>query len=452
MAERERPDRGSPERGKQDPEKRRAASARSSAAGRNGDPREAARLPPERSALIHDWNVGEGFLPLRSGIEFDDETLRDGLQSPSVVDPPIEAKLEILRLMDRIGIHTADVGLPGAGPRAVEAVTALCRLIAEERLAITANCAARTHENDILAISRIQQETGVPIEACTFIGSSPIRQYAEDWTLEKMLAHTREASDLCRREGLRQMFVTEDTTRAAPETLRALYGAAIEHGARRICVCDTVGHATPVGVRNLIRFVKEIAAESGEAVKVDWHGHRDRNLDIINSIAAIEAGADRIHGTALGIGERCGNTSLDLLLVNLKLWGAIDQDLTELPRYVRAVSEACRVPIPKNYPVFGDDAFETATGVHAAAVIKAFKKNDPWLANRVYSGVPADVFGLEQKISIGPMSGRSNVIYWLERREIEASDARVEAIFRTAKQSNRLLTDAEILEVLAGVG
>ncbi len=401
--------------------------------------------------LIHDWNTVQDFQPLRTGVEFDDESLRDGLQSPSVVDPPIEKKFEILRLMDEIGIHTANIGLPGAGPRAVEDVTRLCRLIDEEKLSVTANCAGRTHPNDITAIARIQQETGVPIEACTFIGSSPIRQSTEGWTLEQMLELTIEASKLCEREGLQQMYVTEDTTRATPETLRALYSAAIEHGARRICVCDTCGHSTPLGVRNLIRFIKELVAESGEDVKVDWHGHRDRGLDIANSIAAIEAGADRIHGTALGIGERCGNTSLDLLLVNLKLLGAIDQDLTALPRYVRAVSEACEVPIPVNYPVFGTDAFETATGVHAAAVIKAFRKNDSWLANRVYSGVPADVFGLEQKISIGPMSGRSNVIYWLEHRSIEPTEARVDAIFDRAKASDRLLTDAEIESVLQGV-
>jgi len=401
--------------------------------------------------LIHDWNTVQDFQPLRKGVEFDDESLRDGLQSPSVVDPPIEKKFEILRLMDEIGIHTANIGLPGAGPRAVEDVTRLCRLIDEEKLSVTANCAGRTHPNDITAIARIQQETGVPIEACTFIGSSPIRQYTEGWTLEQMLELTIEASKLCEREGLQQMYVTEDTTRATPETLRALYSAAIEHGARRICVCDTCGHSTPLGVRNLMRFIKELVAESGEDVKVDWHGHRDRGLDIANSIAAIEAGADRIHGTALGIGERCGNTSLDLLLVNLKLLGAIDQDLTALPRYVRAVSEACEVPIPVNYPVFGTDAFETATGVHAAAVIKAFRKNDSWLANRVYSGVPADVFGLEQKISIGPMSGRSNVIYWLEHRSIEPTEARVDAIFDRAKASDRLLTDAEIESVLQGV-
>ncbi|MEM7164448.1 MAG: LeuA family protein [Planctomycetota bacterium] len=398
--------------------------------------------------LIHDWNVVRDFQPITQKIEFDDETLRDGLQSPSVIDPPIEKKIEILHLMEDLGIQTADVGLPGAGPRAVEDVTRLVREIADNRMNIRANCAGRTHENDINAVAEIVQKTGVPIEVCTFIGSSPIRQYTEGWTLEQMLEHTVNASKLCAREGLEQMYVTEDTTRAHPDTLRALYTAAIEHGAARACVCDTVGHVTPLGVKNLIRFIQEIVRDTGRTdVKIDWHGHRDRDLDIANSIAAAEAGVHRIHGTALGIGERCGNTSMDLLLVNLKLLGAIDNDLHKLPDYVQTVSEACGVPIPKHYPVFGADAFETATGVHAAAVIKAFKKDDTWLANRVYSGVPADEFGLEQKISIGPMSGRSNVIYWLEHRNLEATDELVASIFDTAKRSNRLLTDDEILAI-----
>lgn len=399
--------------------------------------------------LIYDWNTVEARAALPKDLEFDDETLRDGLQSPSVIDPPIEKKIEILHLMEALGIQTADVGLPGAGPRAVEDVTRLVQEIADSRLRIRPNCAARTHENDILPVAKITQKTGVPIEVCTFIGSSPIRQYAEDWTLEQMLEHTVKASQLCAREGLQQMYVTEDTTRAHPDTLRVLYTAAIENGAKRVCVSDTVGHSTPPGVRSLIRFIAQIVADAGNPeVRIDWHGHRDRSLDIANSIAAAEAGASRIHGTALGIGERCGNTSLDLLLVNLKLMGAIDNNLRRLPEYVAAVSEACGVPIPRNYPVFGTDAFETATGVHAAAVIKAFRKKDPWLANRVYSGVPADEFGLEQKISIGHMSGRSNVIFWLEKRHITPTDDLVAEIFDAAKQSHRLLTDEEVMAIV----
>lgn len=403
----------------------------------------------EKSDLIYDWNtVGRAEVTTRR-VEFDDETLRDGLQSPSVLDPPIDKKIEILHLMDSLGINSANIGLPGAGPRAVADVTALAKEIVDCKLDITANCAARTVRSDIEPIIDIAEKTGAPIEAATFIGSSPIRQYAEGWSIEMMLTATEDAVSFATSHGLPVMYVTEDTTRAHPDTVKALYKTAIAAGARRICVCDTVGHATPDGARALVSFVKEIVKESGEDVKIDWHGHQDRGLGLINTIAAFEAGADRLHGTALGIGERVGNTPMDQLLVNLQLLGWIDHDLSNLQRYCQTVSDSTGVPIPIGYPVVGRDAFRTATGVHAAAVIKAFKKHDDWLANMVYSGVPAHLFGREQQIEIGPMSGKSNVIFWLERHGLEATEERVEKIFSRAKQTNTVLTDEEILALVS---
>jgi 2-isopropylmalate synthase len=126
-----------------------------------------------------------------------------------------------------------------------------------------------------------------------------------------------------------------------------------------------------------------------------------------------------------------------------------DQDVTKLKEYCYAVSRATGVPIPVNYPVLGEDAFRTATGVHAAAVIKAFKKNDVELANSVYSGVPSHVIGLEQVIDIGPMSGKSNVIFWLESRGLATDDSLVNRILQKAKASDHTLSEAEILECLA---
>jgi 2-isopropylmalate synthase len=312
-------------------------------------------------------------------------------------------------------------------------------------LSITPNVACRTLVSDIAPVVEVVQETGQPVEVCAFIGSSPIRQYAESWELERMVQLSREAVEFCARESLPCMFVTEDTTRATPETVRALYTTAIEAGASRICVCDTVGHSTPQGVRTLIRFVKDLVDELGVDVGIDWHGHRDRGLGLVNALAAVEAGVSRVHATALGVGERAGNTEMDLLLVNLRLNGTIDNDLTALSEYCRLASEAIGVPLPANYSVFGKDAFETATGVHAAAVIKAFKKGDSWLANRVYSGVPADMVGLEQVITVGPMSGRSNVVWFLERRGIEPSEEAVGRVLELAKSTPRLLTEQEIL-------
>jgi 2-isopropylmalate synthase len=197
-------------------------------------------------------------------------------------------------------------------------------------------------------------------------------------------------------------------------------------------------------VRNLVDYAKKVVADTGEDVKIDWHGHRDRGLDIPNTMAAIDAGVDRVHACALGIGERCGNTPMDILLVNLKLMGIIDNDLTKLREYCLTVSEAVGVPIPIGYPVVGADAFRTGTGVHAAAVIKAIKKEDVWLVDRVYSGVPAGMFGLEQRIEVGPMSGLSNVHYWLSSRGYPVKEELAQDIFQAAKDSNRLLEDSEI--------
>jgi len=399
--------------------------------------------------LIHDWNQedGEGGAPPR--VMLDDETLRDGLQSPSVTDPPIEAKKRILRLMDALGIDTANVGLPGAGPRAVADVEALCREIADGRLAIRPNCAARTMQRDIEPIARISQATGVPIEASLFIGSSPIRQYVEGWDEEFLLERTREGIGYARAQGLDVMFVTEDTTRARPETIRRLYGEAVRLGAKRVCIADTVGHATPRGAFRLVTFLRGVLdACGGQEVGIDWHGHRDRGMGLANCIAAIRGGATRVHGCALGIGERCGNAEMDLLLVNLKLLGWIDRDLSRLGEYVHLVAASLQVPIPANYPVVGSDAFETATGVHAAAVVKAYEKGDAWLADRIYSGVPAGDFGMGQRIRIGPMSGRSNVVHWLRTHEIEPTDELVGRIFEAAKRSDRLLEDSELVALV----
>jgi 2-isopropylmalate synthase len=396
--------------------------------------------------LIHDWNR-TGVTP-PSTVLLDDETLRDGLQSPSVRTPAIEDKLRILHLIDRLGIDTADIGLPGAGPHVVRDVERLAREIADQRLRVGANCAARTVIADIKPIAEISQRVGLAIEACTFIGSSPLRQYAEGWTLDQLLRLTEEAITFAVGEGLPVMYVTEDTTRADPDTLRALYSTAIRAGARRVCIADTVGHATPHGTAAVVRFVARVVEECGGGVGIDWHGHRDRDFAVVNTLAALEAGATRLHGTAIGIGERVGNTPMDLLLLNLVLMGYIERDLSALCEYCETVSTATGVPIPANYPVVGRDAFRTATGVHAAAVIKAFRKNDQALVDAVYSGVPASLIGREQQIDVGPMSGKSNVIFWLERHGYPATDELVDRIFTRAKAADAVLSDDEIVALI----
>ena len=397
--------------------------------------------------LIYDWNHdAAGPRPVAM---LDDETLRDGLQSPSVRMPSIDEKIAILHHMDALGVDTADIGLPGAGPHVVRDVERLARAAGEGKLRIGLNCAARTVVADIKPIAEIVQRTGVPIECGAFIGSSPIRQYAEGWSIDYLQKCTEDALTFAAKEGLQTMYVTEDTTRADPQSLRLLFTTAIRAGARRLCVADTVGHSTPNGAKAVVTFVKSVVGELGvPETGIDWHGHRDRGFGVSCSIAALEAGATRLHGAALGIGERCGNTPIDLLLVNLVMMGYRDNDLTGLPAYCEAVARACDVRIAPNYPVIGADAFRTATGVHAAAVVKAFRKGDRALMDAVYAAVPATLVGRQQQIEVGPMSGRSNVVFWLESRGMPATDDIVDRIFAAAKSSNRILTHDQVQAIV----
>ena len=399
--------------------------------------------------LIYDWNEVRRSGPIfPKKPEFDDETLRDGIQSPSVRDPSIEEKVRILHLMNDLGITTANIGLPGAGARAKEDVARLAGEIVAHRLAIQANCAARTVQADIEPVVDVSQATGLPIEVYTFIGSSGIRQFAENWDVDYILKTSEKAIVFAVQEGMDVAYVTEDTTRARPGDLDRLFRHAIDLGVKRLVLCDTVGHATPDGARNLVAWTLALVASTGKDIKLDWHGHNDRGLGVPNALAALEAGVDRIHGSAMGIGERVGNAAMDQLLLNLKLLGAIDHDLTKLVAYCEAVSEACAWPIPWNYPLAGRDAFRTATGVHAAAIVKAFNLDDPELADRVYSGVPAGLFGKHQEIEVGHMSGKSNVKAWLAAHGHEYDEGLAQAILAEAKLTDHTLSTDELEAII----
>src|SRR5580698_5506724 len=314
---------------------------------------------PTNSEYIYDWNQASApAIPPGTRVLLNDETLRDGLQNPSVYDPSIEEKIEILHLMESLGIDSLNIGLPGAGPRAAAHTEALAREIANNHMKIRPNCAARTVEADIRPIVEISERVGIALEAATFLGSSPIRRLVEDWTVDHLERTTEKAVKFAVDHGLPSMYVTEDTIRTDPDTVKRLYTTAIRSGARAIVLCDTVGHAIPNGAYNLVKFViEEVVKPSGEKIRVDWHGHNDRGLAIANSLAAIAAGADQVHAAALALGERVGNTPMELMLVNLRLLGLIEQDLSKLKQYSEAVSKATHTPIPPNYPVIGRDAF-----------------------------------------------------------------------------------------------
>jgi len=399
---------------------------------------------------IYDWNSAKKVAPLTNKkIELHDETLRDGIQGPSVFDPPIEQKIELLHLMEELAIDTLDVGLPGAGPWPYKDSLALCKEIVRSSLHVRPTCAARTVREDIEKVIEVSQQAGIAVELMAFIGSSPIRQYAEEWDLDGMLRATEMAVQLGVENNLPVTYVTEDTTRSRPETLDRLFRLAIEFGASRLCLCDTVGHATPDGIHNLIDFTLAVIQGLGaHHVKVDWHGHNDRGLGVINSLYAIEFGVDRVHATALGVGERVGNAAMELILANLKLLNEIHRDLSQLQNYCSKASEILKFPVAIDYPFAGRDAFRTGTGVHAAAIIKALDKGDAYMADRIYSGVPAGMFGREQMIEIGHMSGESNVVFWLTKRGIGADPELVRALLAKAKDADHLLTEEEVFSIL----
>ena len=401
--------------------------------------------------LIYDWNGSEH--DLAAGVLLHDETLRDGIQDPSVVDPSVADKIEIVRGMDAVGIYSVDLGIPSAGRRAFAHALELANDIVAGGLRIKPACAGRTLVADIEPIARLSQQAGIAVEVMTFIGASPIRQAAEQWSESAILSRSVEAIAFAVREGLPVTFVTEDTTRSHPDLLAELFKAAIDTGAQRLCLCDTVGHATPNGVRSLVRFTRDIVAQHGSDARVDWHGHNDRGLALANSLEAIAAGADRIHGCWLGIGERVGNASLDQLWLNLAMMrGTLDgTDLRALRDVCEKVSDATRTPIAADYPLLGANAFKTGTGVHASAILKATSRGDHTLADRVYSSVPASLLGRRQEVVVGPMSGLSNVRYWLRQAGLPDTRGLAEAVLEAAKQSDRNLSDGEIRHIVEAV-
>jgi isopropylmalate/homocitrate/citramalate synthase len=410
------------------------------------------RVMERTDELTFDWNdAGPSPAPSPGAVSFDDETLRDGLQSPSARHPSLDERIGFLELAASLGITSADVGLPGAGARAAADVEALCRAIFDTGLPIVPNCAARAAEADIRPILEIAQHTGREVEVALFLASSPVRCHVEGWSLADLLERTERWVSFAVRGGAPVTFVAEDSTRSHPDDLRRLYGEAVRAGARRICVADTTGQATPLGAFRLAAFVKQTLNELNAAgVGIDWHGHNDRGLSVANALAAAWGGADRLHATALGVGERVGNPPMEQLLVNVRLLGWARPDLSRLVQYAAHAGAMLDVPIAPGTPIVGRDAFRTSTGVHASAIAKAGKAGGEALVDMVYSAVPASWLGRKQEIEVGPMSGASNVRSWLLEHGCQADEAAAARILAAAKRADRILTDGELHALVAG--
>ncbi|MFC7979731.1 LeuA family protein [Streptomyces cinereoruber] len=386
-----------------------------------------------------------------TGLLFD-ETLRDGLQAPNVINPGLEQKLRIVDHMVRSGIRAADLGFPGSDPAAARECLEIARHVAARRHPLSLGYAGRTHPADVHAICEIAHQAQLPVDAYVFIGVSPIRQYVEDWDVASVERTIREAVRSCDREGVTFVLVLEDTVRCTPEVLTRIYDVAIDTGVTRLCLCDTVGVAVPTGTAALIRWTRYHFAERGHAMALEWHGHNDRGLALANSLTAHALGCARVHGTILGIGERTGNASLDQLVLNRVLDGGGHHDLMAIRAYAEYAEDVLGVPIPQNYPAFGADVFKTSAGVHAAAILKAHEKGDTLLKDAVYSSVPAALLGREQDVLIDEASGANNVRYWLTTRGFDSGeDALVKAVLEKAKAGRGPLTDAQIRQIIATV-
>lgn len=408
---------------------------------------------PREAALIHDWNAAGAPPPPPHRVDVSDETLRDGIQSASARDPAAEVKCELLSHMDRLGVGAASLGMPCTGERGFSDALALARHVRASRLKLEPYAAGRTVLGDIAPIVEVVQRSGQPLVVHAFVGSSAIRQWTEGWDVSFLRRASRKAISFARQEGLEVAFVSEDTTRSTPAHLTALFRTAVDAGASRLVLCDTVGHATPEGARALVTWTRRLLDGWGHPeVRLEWHGHNDRGLALASALAALQAGAHRAHGCGLGLGERSGNTSLELLLLNIRLLGWGPGNLRGLVPYARGVSEALGVAIPRHHPLVGEDAFRTATGVHAAALLKARALGRDWLADRVYSAVPAGALGREQVIEVGPMSGRSNVRAWLEAHGVPATEALCRTLLRAARQSPEVLPDERLRALCEAAG
>ena len=403
--------------------------------------------------LLFDWSRAGARDAAAPGGAFFDETLRDGIQAPHVSIPALDEKLELIDHMVQCGIRYADAGFPGGGPAAAGDCLAIARHVATQDYPLALACAGRTHPADVRAICDIAQRAGVPVDAYTFIGISPIRLYVEEWTVGSVVADIRGAVAEARRDGVIFVLVLEDAVRCTPAILNRVYDVALELGITRVTLCDTVGAASPAGTEALVTWSARYFDAREHPVALEWHGHNDRGLALANSLAALAAGCARVHGTVLGVGERAGNASIDQLIVNRELGQPGDYDMKALSEYCEYASGVLGVPIPGNYPAMGRDVFKTSAGVHAAAILKAHRRRDTFVKDSVYAGVPASLLGREQEILIDPASGASNVRYWLAVNGGDPGEAVVQAVIQdvldTAKRAGRPLTDEEIRQIVA---
>lgn len=401
------------------------------------------------SALVYDWNMTDADAPLARGVRVIDETLYEAVHAASAL-PDAGAISELLRCMPAIGI--SEVGLGALSASTLPEIVRRARLIAEERLPLAPACVVDAVSTEVDRVAHVLDASGGRLTVTLLVQASSLQQRALGQAPDRALADLEGALEAAARCGADSALLLHDAGRAHPAPLRRIVNAALGHGVERVCLWDSAGRTSPRGAGRLVAFMRRVAAERDALIQVGWFGRNDRDLALASALEARRRGADALHATALGLGHGAGCVPIDLLLANLLLLEVIDSDLSALKQYCDLAARAFGFSIPASYPVFGGDAFRTATGVHAAAIIKARDKGDHWLADRVYSSVPAGLFGLHQIIDVGPMSGESNAVAWLRHHGFTPQPELVKRIIARAKASKATLTAEEMREEIQAFG
>jgi len=403
-------------------------------------------VPDDSPSAHYDWNPPS---VRRRQVDVADSTFCDGLQSPSVVDPPQHEKRRLLSLMCELGLRSAAIGHPGSGPRQFADALDLARELVRAQMPLDAWCGARASVKDVATVLDVRERSGLDVEIAVSLSLSPIRLGAEGISIDRVQEAADTSIAFAVRAGARVVAVIEDAARTPPALLAVLIRHVLALGASAVRISDTVGHATPDGTRALLRFATEhVQVRSGRAVRVDWHGQHDRGLALANALAAVDAGADRVLASALGLGARCGTVPLESLLTNLRLTGRWPHTLGGLQEYCESAAAAFGVAIAPAHAVVGADAFRTGTGAHATALVKALRAGDRSLADAVCSAVPASIVGAEHRVDVSPVSGLSNVRWWLSQHGYDPSDlVLMRELLLAVKQTQRVATDDELRDM-----
>ncbi|MDE7432358.1 MAG: LeuA family protein [Lachnospiraceae bacterium] len=401
----------------------------------------------EKNKYIYEWN-DDCFFDRR--IKVHDETLREGIQNLGT-DITLKEKKAYIDSISRLPVASICLGYPASSKKIYDEIDLLIPYIQAKKSNISISCAARTTIGDIEPIARLSQKYGCNIKVNAFIGTSQIRQYIEQWDIRHICSLVREAVNYANLNGIETCIITEDSTRTSPEILKTVYLTAIESGCKNICFCDTVGYADCTGIKKLFKFVHKEIIKNNDQILIEWHGHNDRGMALENALIAALIGANMIHTTSFGIGERCGNTPLELFLLNLAVMGDIrmSDSLKMITDHCRKISELFNWQIPNNYPVWGENSFSTVSGIHAAAIYKALDMEGN-LGEKVYSFIEPSILGRHQEIKINYMSGKSNILYWMKKNMIKPDDKLVEDILKKAKTSTTPLSDETIWAIING--